>query len=100
MTEELVPKELVHDDTEPTGSTTTHGAPAKANGVGMIESRPRSPVGSRIGRSTGAPAGVFATVFDTAVAIDAVIPLSLELCRAGWEDGQRLIQAREWSRGG
>jgi hypothetical protein len=65
----------------------------------MIESRARIPVGSRIGRSTGATTGAVATVVDTSVAIDAVIPLSLELCLAGRGDGQRLIPAREWIRG-
>ena len=65
----------------------------------MIESRARIPVGSRIGRTTGTTAGVVATVFDTWVAIDAVVFLSLELCLAGRADRQRLIRAREWTRG-
>ncbi len=71
---------------------------AHGNGVGMIESRPRFPVGSRIGRSTGVTAGVVATVFDTLVAIDAAGP-SLEFRLAGRVDGQRLIPAREPTRG-
>ncbi|MAT06568.1 MAG: hypothetical protein CL424_16130 [Acidimicrobiaceae bacterium] len=65
----------------------------------MIESRPRFPVMSRIGRSTGPTVGIVANVFDAAAAIDAVNPLSLEFCRAGRADGQRIIPAREWTRG-